>query len=339
MTIKKFWLLAILLVCLVGGGLWQCSRPGNNDLGQPTISSVAFNKINQPIQPIPMQVMPDRVKVQLGEMLFHDPQLSSDNTISCASCHDLKQGGTDRLRVSIGVNGALGTINAPTVFNCRFNDSQFWDGRVETLEEQIDSPIQARTEMASTWPEVIRKLRQSSEYSSRFKAVYDDGITQDNIKDAIATFERSLITPNSRFDRFLNGDGNAITAEEKEGYRRFRTYGCVACHQGVNVGGNMFHDLGVFGDYFKDRGNITQADFGRYNVTGEERDRYVFKVPSLRNVVLTAPYFHDGSATTLKEAVQTMGKYQLGRELSDEDTTLIIRFLVTLTGKYRGEKL
>ncbi len=191
----------------------------------------------------------------------------------------------------------------------------------------------------STWKEVVNKLQQSTEYVQTFARIYLDGLNSTNIKDAIATYEQSLYTPNSRFDQFLRGNKQALTAAEQEGYRIFKTYGCVSCHQGVNVGGNMFQRFGVIGDYFADRGNITRADLGRFNITKDQADRYVFRVPSLRNVALTPPYFHDGSTKTLEEAISIMVKYQLGRPLSTEQINLIAQFLRTLTGEYQGKPL
>lgn len=295
--------------------------------------------IPEPIQPIPTEIEIDLEKVKLGDRLFHDSQLSGNNSMSCASCHFLNQGGADHRVSSIGMNNSIIGINSPTVFNSSFNFKQFWDGRAETLEDQIEGPINAEKEMASNWSEIISKLKKSSEYSSLFNQLYSDGITSDNIKNAIATFERALTTPNSRFDQFLKGNKNALDSEEKQGYELFKEYGCASCHQGVNIGGNLFQTFGVIGDYFKDRGNVTKADLGRFKVTGKEEDRYVFKVPSLRNVTLTSPYFHDGSAKTLDQAVKVMGKYQLGRQLSQEDTDSIIKFLNTLNGEYQGKPL
>jgi cytochrome c peroxidase len=333
-TLKKFWLALILLLGLVVFALWQYLHPFSSPVSDAPqlVPAIATAAIDEPIQPIPLKIDLNLDKVKLGEKLFNDPQLSGNNTISCASCHFLKQGGDDNLVVSVGIEGRKGTVNALTVFNTTLNFRQFWDGRAETLSDQIDGPILAENEMGSSWPDIVRKLKQSPDYVKAFQTLYTDGVTRDAIKDAIATFETSLTTPNSRVDKYLRGDKKALSLEEKEGYRRFKTYGCVACHQGVNVGGNMFQSFGLFGDYFQDRGQITQADYGRYNVTGKERDRFVFKVPSLRNVALTAPYFHDGSAKTLVQAVQVMAKYQLGRELSDKDIDLIIRFLIALTG-------
>ncbi|MFO1349648.1 MAG: cytochrome-c peroxidase [Gammaproteobacteria bacterium] len=297
----------------------------------PLGAAVYAANSNEPIQPLP-QVQLDAAKVELGKRLFHDSRLSKDNTLSCASCHSLDKGGTDQSRVSTGVGGAKGPINAPTVLNSGFNFRQFWDGRADTLEDQAAGPVHNPIEMASNWPEVIGKLGQDPHYPNDFAKLYPDGIQGKNIQDAIATFERSLTTP-SRFDDYLNGDANAITAEEKQGYENFKKYGCIACHQGTNVGGNMYQYFGVMGDYFKDRGNETKADLGRYNVTGKEEDRHKFKVPSLRNIALTAPYFHDGSAQTLDDAVKIMVKYQLGRTVPEAERALIIKFLQSLTGK------
>jgi len=293
----------------------------------------------EPITPIPLETNLDARKVALGKALFHEPRLSHDNTISCASCHDLAKGGTDQRARSLGINGAIGTINAPTVFNSALNFKQFWDGRAGTLEDQIDGPVQNAQEMGSTWDEVVGKLRATPRYVSSFTEVYSDGISPSNIKHAIGQFERSLLTPDSRFDRFLRGDAAALSFGEKEGYRKFKAYGCVSCHQGVNVGGNMFETFGAMADYFGERGNVTKADHGRFNITGREEDRFVFKVPSLRNITLTAPYFHDGSAARLEDAVAVMGRYQLGHALSAEDIAQIVQFLKTLTGEYGGRPL
>lgn len=259
--------------------------------------------------------------------------------MACAGCHELSKGGGDALRHSVGIDGQRGDVNAPTVFNSGFNFRQFWNGRAESLEDQIDGPVHNPKELGSIWPEIIAKLKQDPEYAAEFSALYRDGIQSGNIKDAIATFERSLITPNSRFDQHLRGDRNALTQDEIKGYQLFKSYGCIACHQGVNVGGNLYERLGVMRDYFKERGNIAPADLGRFAVTGKPEDRHVFKVPSLRNVAVTAPYFHDGSLTTLKQVVVIMGEYQLGISIPPGDVALIVRFLHTLTGEYDGKPL
>jgi cytochrome c peroxidase len=203
----------------------------------------------------------------------------------------------------------------------------------------VDGPVQSVFEMGSTWEQVLGKLRGDPTYAAAFTTLYPEGLGREAVKNAIAEFERSLLTPRSRFDRHLEGDTGALTAEEKAGYLKFKSYGCISCHQGVNIGANLFQRMGVIGDYFADRGNITKADLGRFNVTGQEADRHVFKVPSLRNVAVTAPYFHDGSAATLEEAVAVMAKYQLGRPLPPQDLADIVKFLGTLTGEFEGKPL
>jgi len=293
-------------------------------------------QLKEPIQPLPEISFSeiDTEKILLGKKLFHDVKLSHNNTISCSSCHDLQHGGVDGKAKSIGINGTLGDINAPTVFNSGFNFRQFWNGRAKNLEEQIEGPVQNPKEMDSAWDEVLVKLKKDSQYPSSFSKLYSNGITKENIEDAIATFERALVTPNARFDRYLRGDSDALSDIEKNGYQRFKSFGCVACHQGMNVGGNMYQTMGVMGNYFKDRGTpITDADLGKYVLTKEEADKHVFRVPSLRNVELTAPYFHDGSAKTLEDAINIMAKYQLGRKLTKEEVHSIAAFLKTLTGE------
>jgi cytochrome c peroxidase len=292
---------------------------------------------DEPIQALPAPPAQDPARVEIGRRLFHDPRLSRNGRVSCASCHDLGKGGADGRARSTGVHGQLTGVNAPTVFNSGFNFRQFWNGRADSLEAQIDLVIRDPVEMDSRWEDVVRKVAEDAGYRSAFAATYRDGVTQANIQNAIASFERTLVTTNSRFDRFLRGDATAISAAEKAGYLRFKQYGCVACHQGVNLGGNMFQKFGVMGDYFGQRGNTTQADLGRYAVTRVEADKHVFKVPSLRNVALTAPYFHDGSAKTLEEAVDVMFRYQLGRAASREDKDSIVKFLHTLTGQWEGK--
>ena len=293
----------------------------------------------EPIKPVPMRTDIDWAKAELGQRLFHDTRLSKDNSISCASCHDLQAGGDDGQVVSTGIEGRQGLLNAPTVFNAGFNFKQFWDGRAHTLPDQADGPIQNNLEMGSLWPDVVTKLYQDDEYPGLFDQVYADRerearISRETVKEAIAEFVDSLTTPNSRFDRWLAGDPNALSAHEQEGYALFKRYGCVSCHQGANVGGNMFQVFGVINDYFKKRGNITEADLGRFNVTGNVADRHAFKVPSLRMAAHTAPYLHDGNAKTLREAVDIMFEFQLGREAPDEDKDAIVAFIESLAGEY-----
>lgn len=290
-------------------------------------------------QPLPKNVELDSAKVALGQRLFHDPRLSADDTISCASCHILAQGGDDGRFRSVGVNGGLSTVNAPTVFNSGLNFVQFWDGRAPTLELQIDGPVSNPKEMASGWMQILGKLNSDREFRQAFNRVYPDGISEKNIKNAIASFERSLVTPNSRFDQYLEGNKNALTSLELQGYGLFQSYGCASCHQGINIGGNMYEKMGLMGDYFADRGNLTEADNGRFNITHNPDHMHEFRVPSLRNIALTAPYFHDGNAKTLEEAIAIMAKYQLGRPMPKGDLDAIAAFLRTLTGDYQGQAL
>ena len=242
----------------------------------------------EPIKPIEAPEV-DAGKAALGRALFLDPLLSKDGTVSCASCHDLANGGDDGRVVSVGIGGSPGTINAPTVFNVALNFKQFWDGRADTLVDQIDGPVQSPIEMGSLWPEVVARLHAHDTYPAAFQAVYPDGINRANVKDALVEFMKSLTTPNSRFDRWLAGDDDALSAVEERGYTLFKLYGCVSCHQGANVGGNMFQVFGVHNDYFGKRGEISDADLGRFNVTGVAADRHSFKVPSLRMAAMTGP--------------------------------------------------
>lgn len=323
----------------VAYGLWYWFSPNVvPDVAIEVAAPVVYG--NEPIQPIPLDAgrKLDSLKVALGERLFNDKRLSHDNSISCASCHDLKRAGMDGVSHSVGINGQINPINTPTVFNSVFNFRQFWNGRAANLKDQVEIAILSHKDMGSTWEEVLSKLRAEASYTDDFIKSYG-GLSAESVKDAIATFQSSLVTPNSRFDRFLRGDAGALSVEEKQGYNLFKSYGCSSCHQGMNVGGNMFQKFGVMGDYFSARGNPTDIDLGRYAVTKDQNDMHVFKVPSLRNVMLTAPYFHDGSAPNLYVAVKIMGKYQLGIDLPHEDTSKIIMFLNTLTGEYQGNPL
>ena len=333
------WGLLFGLTILIVWGIQLLKKPSVqtevDSFFQPEVTVAA-----EPISPIPTKVNLDPAKVALGDRLFHDPQLSSDGTVSCATCHLLNKGGTDRLPKSLGMLGSSTGVNSPTVYNSGFHFRLNWDGKAETLEEQADGPIAAAKEMGGVgWEEVVQQLKESPEYLSAFNEAYREEITPDNIKNALAVFQRSLYTPNAPFDLYLKGNKNAISPQAKEGYSLFKSYGCISCHQGMLVGGNMYQSLGIFGDYFGDRGSVIKADYGRYNVTGKEEDRYVFKVPSLRNIVLTSPYFHDGNPQTLDEAIKLMGKYQLGIDIPQNDVDYIMSFLRSLTGEYRGKPL
>ena len=312
------------------------ATPGHTAAKDPSVCVVApkhklARDAHEPITPLPRTVDLDHRKIGLGHTLFHDVRFSRNNKVSCASCHDISTNGADNKRYSVGWNGENTAVNAPTVFNSGYNFVQYWDGRAATLEEQVGGPIHSPSEMGSDWQNVIEKLGADDGVKRQFSAIYSDGLTAKNIKDAIVVFERSLITPNSRFDEYLRGAEAAITPEEKAGYSLFKSLGCAACHQGRNVGGNLYQRLGIFNN-FSGGPKVDKSAMGRFNVTGDERDRHVFKVPSLRNVALTAPYFHDGSLETLNEAVQIMAFYQLGLTLEQNDTNCIVAFLKTLTG-------
>ena len=334
---KAALLLALIaLMTVVAWLLWpqHIRTPPPLPDTSPSVSST------EPISPIPDSIPGiDPGKVALGKLLFHDTSLSQDNTIACASCHRFELGGADGKKYSIGIKGQLSLVNAPTVFNSTFNFRQFWDGRAETLGAQVEGPIHNKLEMGSNWSEVIAKLKKNAAYQDAFVRIYGSGITKENISDAIASFVQTLITPNSRFDKFLKGDTSAITAYEFSGYVRFTSYGCIACHQGMNIGGNLYEKLGIMRDYFADRGNVTEADRGLNAITNNPDDLHHFKVPSLRNVALTAPYLHDGSSPTLEKTVAIMGKYQLGISIPEDDIARIVAFLRTLTGEYNGKPL
>ena len=295
----------------------------------------------EPVRPIVAAPEVDESKVKLGFQLFHDTRLSVDNTVSCASCHALETGGVDNHQYSHGVEERLGGVNAPTVYNAVYNFVQFWDGRAKTLADQAAGPPLNPMEMASTsFDEIIAKLQADKEFAKAFKAVYPDGLTQANITNAIEEFERTLVTPNSQFDKWLLGDDAALTAEELRGYELFKENGCATCHVGINLGGESYELMGLRRHYFAERGlELTEEDNGRFKETKQERDRHRFKTPGLRNVALTWPYYHDGTRLTMHDAVRDMALYQCDVELADADIDAIVAFLYTLTGEYNGVKL
>lgn len=282
----------------------------------------------EPIQPLEPAQVTDPAKVELGKKLWFDPRLSRSGFISCNSCHNLAMGGSDNVAASVGDRWQKGGINSPTVLNSVLNIAQFWDGRATDLADQAGGPIANPIEMNSTHEAAVATLRSIPGYVEEFKRVYQvDPIDIAQITDALATFEATLVTPNARFDQWLKGDKTAITDVELKGYQLFKSSGCVACHNGPAVGGNMFQKMGVVAEYKTDH----PAE-GRSAVTGNAIDRFTFKVPTLRNVELTYPYFHDGAAQTLTEAVDIMGRLQLGRVYTAEENAQIVAFLKTLTG-------
>ena len=285
--------------------------------------------------PAPKDNPTTKAKVELGKKLYYDPRLSLSGVISCNTCHNLASYGVDNVPTSLGHKFMTGGRNAPTVLNAGFHIAQFWDGRAKTLEDQAKGPILAHVEMAMPNPDfVVLKLKTIPGYVKEFKKVFPndkDPITYDNVAKAIAAFERTLTTP-SRFDKFLQGDTKALTKKEKEGLRLFIDKGCAGCHNGVAVGGGMFAKFGMVKPY-------PTADLGKYRITKKEADKFVFKVPSLRNIAMTYPYFHDGQVWDLKKAVKIMGETQLGIKLTDDEADKIVAFLNSLTGKIPEDSL
>lgn len=294
-------------------------------MAMPAMADRVASELIKPIEPA---VITEPAKAELGKKLFFDPRLSRSGFISCNSCHNLSMGGSDNLPTSIGHNWQEGPINSPTVLNSSLSVAQFWDGRAANLQEQAGGPIANPMEMASSHVLAIDVLRSIPQYRQEFAAIYGtEDITIDHVTDAIAVFEETLVTPNSRFDLWLKGDDSALNTQELAGYNKFKEIGCTACHNGPAAGGTSFQRMGVVEPYVTDN----PAE-GRISVTGDDRDRFNFKVPTLRNVELTYPYFHDGAYWELEKAVDVMARLQLGRQLSDEEIGNITAFLKTLTG-------
>ena len=275
--------------------------------------------------PIDKIIPVDSQKVELGKILFFDKILSKDKTLSCNSCHNLAINGAQKSQFSTGIDGKIGTFNSPTVYNSVYNFRQFWDGRSKNLKTQVLGPIINPAEMGNNIQRVLIDLK-NSKYKKLFLDIYKDGVTEGNLADAIAEFEKTLVTPNSPFDRYLNGEKGVLGKKAISGYNLFKKKGCIYCHNGVNIGGNLYNKFGVYE-------SIDSEELGRYNITKREEDKYIFKVPSLRNIALTAPYMHDGRSKTLEEAINLMSKYQLGRPLDKNDMDDIVSFLKSLTGE------
>ena len=282
----------------------------------------------EPIRPLPVKSGVDPARAALGRALFHDLRLSQNNTQSCATCHQSGHGGADPRPLSPG--GPHMLRNTPTVYNSTFNFRQGWLGRYSGIEGVLEHAMGAAPGAPSAWDIVASRLTGDAAIGAHFNQVYGDDISAALVKDALGSYLKSLVTP-SRFDRYLRGDKSALSIDEKAGYAKFKSYGCVSCHQGINVGGNMYQKFGVMRELGQDA--LIAADLGRYTLSGRAADRHMFRVPSLRNVALTAPYFHNGSVATLEEAVGAMFKYQLGRDAPKPDQELIVRFLKTLNGE------
>lgn len=324
---RKF--IAILLGMAFASAGCNSKAPENESAGTASNAGRPAQTLREePIKPILAAQVANEKYVELGKKLYFDPRLSRSGFISCNSCHNLSMGGTDNLKTSIGHNWSRGPINSPTVLNSSLNLAQFWDGRAADLKEQAAGPIANPGEMAFTHELAVDMLRSIPGYVAEFESAFGKReITINEVTLAIAAFEETLVTPNSRFDQWLYGKDDALTSTELAGYNLFKNSGCVACHNGAAVGGNSFQKMGVVEPY-----NATSPAEGRSAVTGNDADRFNFKVPTLRNVELTYPYFHDGEANTLTEAVDTMGRLQLGKKFTDEENAQIVAFLKTLTG-------
>lgn len=302
---------------------------------QPPMSAMSVTDTDMPeawreIEPVPLVVPVDEHKRLLGKRLYKDARLSPVGQ-SCNGCHDLKHYGTLRQSLSPNLLGGFDLMNIPSTYNSALNASQGWRGNSRDLSDQLSGVINNPRHMGSNWPYVLQQLSDDAEYREAFTKAYGEGPNQANVTDAIVTFENTLLTPNAPFDRYLRGERDALNKQQLRGYKKFRDFGCVACHQGVNVGGNLMARYGIFDDPFADHEDQNDMDLGRFSITGLEADKHVFKVPSLRNITQTAPYSHDGSVETLREMVARMGHYQLGRMLNDDDLDDLLAFLESLT--------
>lgn len=283
-------------------------------------------------------------KILLGKTLYFDPRLSKDGTVSCNSCHNVMAGGEDNRAFSAGVGAKLGGRSAPTVWNSAFLSVQFWDGRAATLEDQAKGPLTNPVEMAMPNHNlVMERIAKIPGYKPMFDKAFGtgDNLTIDNLAKAIAAYERTLVTPNSRFDKYISGNKKALTETEIKGFELVKTTGCFACHSGPNfagpklpVGVGFFMKFPTFPGSVYDKKYKFMDDTGKHSVTGAESDKHMWRVPTLRNIALTAPYFHNGSVATLDEAVRVMAKTQLNKDLSDSEVQSMVAFLKTLTGEF-----
>ncbi len=307
---------AIAIFLLVLGGLQISTTPSGSLEQAPDWNSLA----EEPITPVPEPPSIDPLKIRLGERLFGDPRLSHDNSRSCSSCHDLGTNGATTRNLDVGLDGSTLSLNTLTLFNSTLNFRFGWEGKLRTLESDAKATLESPRIMATSMSELVEKFAADPDMLGEFMAAYGGGPDAANIVDAIVSFERTLVTPGSRFDRWLAGDAAALSISELEGYRLFKSLGCVSCHQGVNIGGNLFQRHGIFHPLASPKPEI-------------------LRVPSLRNVATTPPYFHDGSAQTLDDAVRKMGLAQLNATLTDQQVQAIVAYLQTLTGNYRGRSV
>lgn len=323
-------------------GLCACAQsvddpPVNQTFPTPFSSEAAPNDSDHALAPLPQRIELDSAKVALGHALFDDRRLSGDGRVACSSCHSFQHGGAiPEVHSSLPDRPPV-AVNVPSLLNASFNFRFAWNGRFTDLGQQLDVAMQSPAALAGSWERAAAALRGDSQLMAAFDAVYPRGVGPGAIRESLALFCLSLVTPNARFDRHLRGELQLAPIEER-GYELFRSYGCISCHQGINVGGNLLQRFGVMGDRFAGR-VLAKADRGLFDATGDPADLYVFRVPSLRNVARTAPYFHDGSASTLHAAVESMALFQLGRTLEIDETEAIGAFLGTLTGELEGRPL
>ncbi len=325
----------LVVALLAAGAISSCAKKPQPEPVKPPVpvavlpaAPVLQPRTGEPVAPLEAPKVADQAMVELGKKLFFDPRLSKSGFISCNSCHNLSMGGSDNLKSSIGHKWHQGPINSPTVLNSSMNLAQFWDGRAKDLKEQAGGPIGNPGEMSFTHDLAVAVLQSIPAYVEEFKKVFHvDTIDIDKVTTAIAAFEETLVTPNARFDKWLKGDDAAITKEELAGYELFKSSGCTTCHNGAALGGNSFQKMGAAEPY-----KTKNPAVGRSAVTKVDADRFTFKVPTLRNVELTYPYFHDGGAATLSKAVEVMGQIQLGKKFTEEENASIVAFLKTLTG-------
>src|SRR6266404_72294 len=304
-------------ICALIIGSLQLSLAPSEPLEPPELNSTVAE---EPISPIPEPRPADPLKIKLGERLFGDPRLSQDNSRSCSSCHDLSRNGASSKSQDVGLDGSSLPLNTPTIFNAALNFRFGWEGKLRSLESDGKAALENSQIMGASISELAEKLAADPGLRQEFTAAYGSGPDSRNILDAIASFERTLVTPDSRFDRWLTGDTAALSMEEQDGYRLFKSLGCVSCHQGVNIGGNLFERHGIFHPLASPNPEI-------------------LRVPSLRNVAATPPYFHDGSTQTIDDAVRKMGLAQLNATLTDQQVQAIVAYLQTLTGNYRGRSV
>ena len=299
--------------------------------------------------PAPADNPTTEAKVKLGQILFLDPRLSSTGTVSCNSCHNVMLGGEDNRPVAMGVNGQTGGRSAPTVWNAAFNSVQFWDGRAPSLEAQAEGPVTNPIEMGmKNWGDVVNRLKAIPGYAELFRSAFgtSSAISKENAVKAIAAYERTLITPNSAYDKYVNGDKEALNEQQIRGMNKFAEVGCANCHSGpafngpeMPVGTGVYMKFPVFENkVFQSKYHLTKDD-GRFEVTGKAEDKNTWKVPTLRNVALTAPYFHNGEVKTLDRAVELMAKLQLDKTLTDAEIEDIVAFLNALSGPFPKQSL